>query len=61
MNFHDNRQVLSHTDDSLVWVSPIVWIITRIQDENYDERYIPELKEKINEYINNPEHTIKYI
>jgi len=58
MNFHDNRQVLSHTDDSLVWVSPLVWIITRIQDENYDERYIPELKEKINEYINNPEHTI---
>tara|TARA_B100000902_G_scaffold44196_1_gene51808 strand:- start:891 stop:1766 length:876 start_codon:yes stop_codon:yes gene_type:complete len=54
----NNRSPIPYDDDDLVWASPLVWIVRRIQDDNYDERFTPQLKEKINEYINNPEHTI---
>jgi len=56
-DYYDNRSPVSPNHD-LEWASPLVWIVRRIQDENYNERFIPQLKEKINEYINQPGQSI---
>lgn len=54
----NNRSPIPYDDDHLIWESPLVWIVRRIKDDNYDERFSPQLIEKINEYINQPGHTI---
>ena len=57
----NNRSPIPYDDDHLIWESQLVWIVRRIQNEYLDETYSPGLIKEINEYINQPGHTINDI